>query len=46
MDIIKEVILMIQNKLDKEYFNSEIRFLQSVLDKLLIYKKEFEDDGK
>jgi hypothetical protein len=46
MDIIKEVILMIQNKLDKEYFNSEIRFLETILNKLITFKKDFEDDCK
>lgn len=46
MDIINDVINSIKEKLDKEYFYNEKIFLQNILDKLLLYKKEFEDDCK
>lgn len=46
MNEIDEVIDLLKEKLTKEYFNSEIRFLQTIIAKLNKYKNEFEDDGK
>lgn len=46
MDEINEVIKMINDKLSKEYFYYEIRFLETILNKLTTFKKDFEDDCK